>query len=209
MENSSTILRDLPVQITSKRLLLRPIQPGDGPLLWDAVEESREQFTPWLPWVRRWQKPEQAEAWARRTAADWLLREDLAFGAWEQSSGQFLGVCGLHNPAWAMPCFHIGYWLRASAWGKGYASEASRSLCRVAFGTFAAVRVTIWCDARNTRSAAVARRLGFVQEALLRNYNRDEEWVVHDHLIFALTPGDYARVREDWDRVDLPPSVGA
>ena len=47
----------------------------------------------------------------------------------------------------------------------------------------------IRCDARNTRSAAVAERLGFVREALLRN-ERDPHGELRDTLVFSLTPDD-------------------
>jgi RimJ/RimL family protein N-acetyltransferase len=60
-----------------------------------------------------------------------------------------------------------------------------------AFTSLGAQRVMIRCDARNTRSAAVAERLGFVREAHLRNELRthtDSE--LRDTLIFSLIPSD-------------------
>lgn len=88
----------------------------------------------------------------------------------------------------------IGYWVRASAQGYGYATEAVTLLCSLAFKTFAAQRVTIQCEAANTKSANIARRLGFVHEATLRNHSRNTRGELTDTLIFALTPNDYVQL---------------
>lgn len=192
------ILTDLPDALPGERVLLRPLRPGDGAAIWEAVEESREQISPWLPWVEKTRSAEDQEAAARRGAARWLTREDLMVGIWDRATGRYLGGSGLHRIDWAVPAFEIGYWLRTSAWGQGYISETVRVLCRFAFETLLANRVEICCDSRNDRSLAVARRLGFVQEAVLRNHSRDTSGKLRDMVIFALTPADYAQVKTHW-----------
>ncbi len=138
----------------------------------------------------------------RRGAARWLLREDLMVTLWDRKTGRCLGGSGLHRIDWTVPAFEIGYWLRTSAWGQGYITETVQTLCRFAFETLGANRVEIRCDPRNTRSAAVPIRLGFVQEALLRNDVRDGAGELRDTLIFALTPSDYAQAKALWRNGD-------
>jgi len=70
-------------------------------------------------------------------------------------------------------------------------TEAVGLLCRLAFSTLEAQRVVIRCDKENTRSAAVASRLGFFREATLRNDTRDQSGQLRDTLLFSLTPDDY------------------
>ena len=192
------ILRDLPDELVGERILIRPPRPGDGAAVFEAVEESRAEISPWLPWVEKTLTVSDSEETARRFAARWLLREDLMVGIWDKSTGRYLGGSGLHRIKWAVPSFEIGYWLRTSAWGQGYVTEAVQVLCRFAFETLGANRVEILCDAKNTRSAAAPIRLGFVQEALLRNDVRDGAGELRDTLIFALTPGDYANAVISW-----------
>ena len=79
-----------------------------------------------------------------------------------------------------VPRFWTGAWL-----------EAVTLLCKLAFRTFGAQRVSIQCEAANTRSANTARRLGFVHEATLRNHSRNTMGELTDTLVFALTPDDY------------------
>ncbi len=133
-------------------------------------------------------------------AARWQTREDLMVGIWDRATGRYLGGSGLHRVDWAVPTFEIGCWLRTSAWGQGYVCEAVRVLCRFAFETLRASRVEICCDGRNERSVAVPRRLGFAEEARLRNQARDSSGDLRDTLIFALTPEDYAQAKASWDQ---------
>jgi len=195
---SAPILRDLPDALHGERILLRPLRPGDGAAIFDAVKESREQIAPWLPWVEKTQTPSDSEEAARRGAARWLLREDLMVGIWDKSTDCYLGGSGLHRIDWTVPAFEIGYWLRTSAWGQGYASEAVQTLCRFAFESLGANRVEICCSAANDRSAAVPKRLGFALEARLRNDGRDRDGELRDMLIFALTPDDYNKAKTQW-----------
>ena len=192
------ILRDLPDKIVGQRVVLRPYRAGDGAALWEAVEESREHLRPWLPWVDTYRTPDDAEASARRFQAKWIFREDMGMGIWERANGRFVGGAGLHPKEWDVPSFEIGYWLRASAQGFGYMTEAAQALCNLAFDTFGANRVFIRCDAQNQRSANVARRLGFTHEATFRNEARDSAGALRDTLYFGITPLQHAQLRGDY-----------
>jgi RimJ/RimL family protein N-acetyltransferase len=145
-----------------------------------------------MPWVTQHQTVEDTRDFILRTQAKWLLREDdLTVGFFEAGSGRYLGGSGLHIRGWDVPAFEVGYWIRASAEGHGYVAETVKLLTDFAFTSLGAQRVMIRCDARNTRSAAVAERLGFVREAHLRNELRthtDSE--LRDTLIFSLIPSD-------------------
>ena len=192
------ILRDLPAEIVGQRILLRPYRAGDGAALWEAVEESRDHLRPWLPWVDTHRTPNDSEAFARRAQARWLLREDMGLSLWERAGGRFVGGAGLHPADWDVPSFEIGYWLRASAQGRGFMTEAAQALCGLAFDTFGANRVFIRCDSRNQRSANVARRLGFTHEATFRNEARDAVGDLRDTLYFGLTPQQHAQLRGEY-----------
>ncbi len=190
--NLLPIQRPLPTQMIGPRLLVRPYRAGDGQALYEAVSEDQEHLRRWLPWVDKHTDISASEETARRMHSRWLSREDLTVGLWEHSTGRLLGGSGLHRCCWDVPSFEIGYWLRRSAEGQGYMTEAVGLLCRLAFGTLDAQRVVIRCDIDNTRSAAVARRLDFVHEATLRSDTRDHTGRLRDTLLFSLTPEDYS-----------------
>jgi RimJ/RimL family protein N-acetyltransferase len=80
----------------------------------------------------------------------------------------------------------MSYWLRTPYAGQGYMTEAAQKLVHFAFETFNLCRLEIWCDSRNERSAALARRLGFDHEGTIRCDYRDHLTnELTDQLIFA------------------------
>ena len=63
------VLLDIPVPITTKRLLFRPPMPGDGPELNAAVAESFAELNQWMPWASMLPPVDDSEASARRAYA--------------------------------------------------------------------------------------------------------------------------------------------
>jgi RimJ/RimL family protein N-acetyltransferase len=62
----------------------------------------------------------------------------------------------------------MGYCFDDRVWGHGYATEAARSLLQWAFNTLDVNPVQAETDTRNTASARVLEKLGFVREGKLR-----------------------------------------
>lgn len=188
----------LPDELRSARLVVRPYRPDDAAPFFAAVDESREHLRPWLPWVERHTSVDDTRDYCTRCAANWTLRTDLTVGIFDARDGRLLGGSGLHRFSWQVRAFEIGYWLRRSAEGQGYASETVRLLTRLAFEGLEARRVAINCDPRNDRSRRVAERLGFVLEGRLRHTMLDSAGQPRDQLVFSLIPDDYARVEARW-----------
>ncbi|HLQ29317.1 MAG TPA: GNAT family N-acetyltransferase [Ktedonobacteraceae bacterium] len=177
-------------ELHGERVIVRPYHQSDAQALFEAVAESREHIRPWLPFADAHQTVEESLDWIIHQEADWLLRENMVLGIWERASGLYLGGTGLHIRNWELRYFEIGYWLRTSALGHGYMTEAVQLLTDYAFTSLAATRVEIRCDERNVRSAAIPRRLGFVQEARLRNHMAAPDGTFRNTLIFSLIPTD-------------------
>ncbi len=182
------ILRDFPDEITTERLLIRPPRPGDGPAINAAIVESLAELQPWMLWAQPPPSVADTETLCRRKAADWVRREDLMLTLWRQSDGLFVGGSGLHRINWSVPRMEIGYWCRTTLSGQGYITEAVRAITGFAFEHLGAQRLEIRCDVDNTRSAAVARRVGYALEARRRNIARGVEGTLRDMLVFVRFP---------------------
>lgn len=190
------ILLDIPTELTSERLLIRAARPGDGPALNAAVVESLETLRPWMPWAQSAPSLDDSESYAREAAAKFALREDLPLLLFRREDGLFVGGSGLHHIDWTVPRFEIGYWVRASLQGQGYITEAVRRLTDFAFEALYAQRIEIRCDALNTRSAAVAKRCGYMLEARFRRHSRGVDGRLRDTLVYAMIADDWALNRE-------------
>lgn len=185
-----TTLRPIFEELANEQVIVRPYAPSDASDLFTAVVESRDHLLPWLPFAVKYKSIEDARDVINRMSAAWLLREDFNAGLWDAKTGRFVGACGLHPRDWTVPVFEIGYWARSDMTGRGYISQAVHLLTDYAFAAYGARRVFIQCDARNERSAAVPRRLGFQHEATMRNAAIAYDGVLRSTLVFSLTPDD-------------------
>jgi RimJ/RimL family protein N-acetyltransferase len=185
---------ELPAELVGERVLLRPWREADAQALWEAVDSSRASLGEWLPWVPEYQTPEDALPTIRRMQSQWLTRENLVVGIFDKTSGEALGGSGLHRIDWSLRLFEIGYWLRDSAVGHGYVTEAVQLLTQFAFQDLQANRVQIRMDPRNTRSRAIPVRLHYVYEGCLRRCIPDVNGDPRDSDVFALTREDYHRL---------------
>ncbi len=175
-------------ELRGERVIVRPHHISDFDEMWEAIQESRDELRPWLPFAD--QSPDDLRAWLTRAEARWLTRETLGCAVVDRATGRFAGNIGLMIRDWEIGYFEIGYWLRTSAAGKGFMTEAARLVTDFAFDHLWANRVEMRCDARNERSAAVPRRLGFTQEAHLRWNGTFVNDALRDTLIFALIRTD-------------------
>jgi RimJ/RimL family protein N-acetyltransferase len=185
MADQPPLLRDFPDQFESERLIIRIPRPGDGAVINEATLESLDNLRPWMTWADPVPTVEDTETVVRTAAANFIHRSDFMLLLFRKSDGLFVGGSGLHRIDWSVPCFEIGYWVRASLEGQGYVTEAVNRITSFTFDVLGAQRIEIRCDARNTRSAAVAQRAGYTQEARLRHQSRDVYGELCDTLIFA------------------------
>jgi RimJ/RimL family protein N-acetyltransferase len=66
----------------------------------------------------------------------------------------------------------LGYWLSASAWGQGYATEATRALVDYGFRQCALARIYASVLVGNTASERVLDKLGMTREGIQRQHVR-------------------------------------
>jgi RimJ/RimL family protein N-acetyltransferase len=91
----------------------------------------------------------------------------------------------LHEPNWTDRTFEMGYFLRTSATGNGYMTEAVKALTEMALKTLAANRVALWCEVRNLASIRVAQLAGFEYEGTLRNFEIGPDGSLRSYAIYS------------------------
>jgi RimJ/RimL family protein N-acetyltransferase len=197
------ILRDFPESFQSERLIIRAPRPGDGAEQCVAVTESLPELRPWMPWAQEPPTVDESEQNIRESWARFILREDLRLLLFLRADpGTLVGSSGLHRIDWGAGRFEIGYWLRTRFAGQGYMTEAVRAIAGHALRFLGANRLEIWCDSRNLRSAAVARRVGFVHEGTFPDRTRALDGTMATDLCFRLLRSEAERVLP----IDLKPA---
>jgi RimJ/RimL family protein N-acetyltransferase len=118
------------------------------------------------------------------------------YGNWaavEKSTGDFLGGFSFRPPAGSSPDeAELGYRLRQSAWGKGYATEGSRALIHKGFTELSVQRVVASTMAVNVASRRVMEKAGLM---LVRTFHQPcpdrIDGAEHGDVEYALRKADW------------------
>jgi RimJ/RimL family protein N-acetyltransferase len=139
------------------------------------------------------QRPEQVRATLEgKIAATSITQEGdfLALAAELRETGQLLGDVVLHFVSGEHGTGEIGFLFHPDHHGKGFATEASEPLLRIAFEEMNLHRVIGRLEARNIASARVLEKLGMRREAhLVENEFVKGEWQ---------SELDYAILAREW-----------
>jgi ribosomal-protein-serine acetyltransferase len=146
-------------QLGSGEVILRRWRETDAVALHQVVQESLEHLRPWMAWV--------ADGYSLTAAAEFLatVQDEWARGVGYNYAifvqGRMAGAASLMARI-GPGGLEIGYWLHPSYVGRGAATRTASLLAAEAFRV-GMQRVEIVTDVANFRSAAIPRRLGFVE----------------------------------------------
>ncbi len=118
------------------------------------------------------------------------------FGFWaaiEKSTGEFLGWFHFRPPGGSPPDeAELGYRLKRSAWGKGYATEGSRALIHKGFTELGVRRVVASAMAVNSASRRVMEKAGLkLERTAHRTWADPVEGTEHGEVEYALTKDEW------------------
>ena len=101
----------------------------------------------------------------------WYLRGFGLFAVIERTSSELIGRVGPFQPE-GWPDFEIGWMLRRSSWGHGYATEAALACVEYAFTKLNREHLISVIDPQNHASIRVAERIGERLEGTVELYHR-------------------------------------
>jgi ribosomal-protein-alanine N-acetyltransferase len=190
----------VPIELTGRRLVLRPLEPGD-------FERWTEVRTRASGWLRKWEPSiplghadpsTDRRAFASRCAARDRERQ-LGTG---YGFGMFMGrdLVGEINVSsiqrGPFQSCYIGYWVDEKYAGQGLTPEACVIVMRFAFEELGLHRVQVAIIPRNAPSRAVMRKLGIREEGVATRY-LEINGVWEDHMRHAITAEEWALRGDD------------
>jgi RimJ/RimL family protein N-acetyltransferase len=158
------------VAAETERLILREWGEGDSDRFFEVMN---------TPAVMRHLGGQQDRAtWDAAVQRILGFQRDYGHTFWlleRKSDGELLGFCGIKRVnAGGTPMtgeYEIGWRLRESAWGQGYAKEAAIASLDRAFDRFAAPHVVALTVDANQESQGLMKRLGMTRRADLDFYD--------------------------------------
>jgi ribosomal-protein-serine acetyltransferase len=167
---------------------LRHVSTADCDQLYAAIDRNRAPLRMWLPWVTDTFDQNDLTEFIRQREIDNAAHLSLTTNIWFR--GELCGAIGLHAINQRDRNTSIGYWLDEAYQGRGIMTSACRAIVTEGFRQYGLHRIEIRCATGNVRSAAIARRLGFVEEGILR----EAEWLYDrwtDLRVFSMLEQDW------------------
>ena len=173
-------MKSLP--ISTRRLQLRPFQPGDVDDVHAYASDSVvTRHTDWEP-----NGLQEARTFVQE-AIDALKATPLStisLAIEHRESRRVIGTVGLQLVQSELGDASIGFCMNREFWGQGFATEAAKAFLNWASDEFQLRRIHATCRPDNRASAWVLERLGMIPEGRLRkNIQVDGQW--RDSLLYA------------------------
>jgi RimJ/RimL family protein N-acetyltransferase len=173
--------------LTGHLVRLRPIEPAEWESLWRWSTD---------PEVMRWMFDGYPQSLARHQARGQervgtpLTYADVLFGIETLDDGRLIGIVRLTGAepetGRAELTVYVG---ERDCWGRGYATEAIRLMCRYGFDTMRLHSVFLWVVTENTAARHVYDKVGFTEDGRHREcFRRDGRW--YDMYLMSMLEGE-------------------
>jgi carbamoyl-phosphate synthase large subunit len=172
----------------SDDLILRPVALSDAEEVYALSDANRAYLAEFMPWAAG---QTLAAARAYIESARVRLAADNGFDCVIVRHRRIIGIVGFHAVDWQHGSTSIGYWLAASEQGQGIMTAAVRALVDHAFAVWKLNRVEIAAAVENERSRGLARRLGFREEGVRRQAERNGDRYV-DHVVYSMLASEWS-----------------
>jgi RimJ/RimL family protein N-acetyltransferase len=154
-------------RLTDGRLLVRPFEPDDAPAVAAACDDP--DVAHWIHLLPAPYGLADAETFIADARHRLLLDERARLAVTGAETGELLGSVSLDRFA-GREAAEIGYWVKREARRGGVALGAARLMVGWALGELGIERLELLTYPGNVASQALATRLGFTREAVLRGF---------------------------------------
>lgn len=167
---------------------LRLLEERHAPMVYARIDRDRDFLRQWLPFIDATIAEDDTLSFIRASLEQFSSNEGFAAGIW--SGAEFIGVIGTRKIDWLNRKVEVGYWMGQEFQGQGIMTDTCRVVVNYLLMELDLNRVEIQCATRNTRSAAIPRRLNFKLEG-----TRREAEMVNGNFLDLLV---FGMLRRDW-----------
>jgi ribosomal-protein-serine acetyltransferase len=168
-------------------LEVRVLEADDAHEVFALVDRERARLREWMPWVDGTESPDDTREFIEQSRRAEHDHDGLGLFV----DGGYVGGIGLRVDV-LQRNGEVGYWIAAAWEGRGVVTRACEALIRYAFGDLALHRVSISVAPANARSRAIPERLGFTEEAVLRQAGRTDAQGFVDLIVYGLLEDEWA-----------------
>jgi len=177
------------VQQVNDNLLIRMLKVSEKTELFALIDQNRTFLQRWLAWVHQNKSVKDSEQFIKHSFESYANRESLTAGIFYKDT--LAGVIGFNSLDFMNKIGTIGYWMGEEFEGKGIMTESVRALIKHGFENLQLNRLQLFAAVENYPSRAIAERLQFTNEGVIR----ENEWVNGKPMDQVL----YSLLRREWN----------
>ena len=151
-------------QLVNNKLILKPLQPEMAEELFEATYESRSELYKFMSWSN--ESIEDAKTFISQSVIDREKGTALKLAVFEKDTETLVGGMFLKHIDIFTPKAEIGYWIRTSRAGCGYATNVIYTMIKFCRDKLNLVRLDACAAANNIASQKVLLKCGFKEEGL-------------------------------------------
>ncbi|MFT3693726.1 MAG: GNAT family protein [Kofleriaceae bacterium] len=156
-------MKEAPRESRTQRLVIRALAASDAPALAELIRRNEARLVDSFPSTVQILAT-GADGYIAAREADWQAMRGFWFGI---HTDRLIGQVQIKNIDWDLGKCELAYHIDRDHEGQGYAFEAVDDVVKMAF-LIRMQKVFLRIVAGNSRSAALAERLGFRREGTLR-----------------------------------------
>jgi len=172
----------LPLRRDDFRFDLRPYDFSCVPGLYEAAIESRNEVSPWMPWLHANYGLEDVTKWTALAITSWPMQTAYEYVIYDRNDGAVTGACGLNNINRKDMVCNLGYWVRTSKTRLGAATQATLLLKEFGLSVLEFNRVEVVAAEGNAASRGVAEKAGGIYEGIQRRRMKVGDKIYDAHM---------------------------
>ena len=181
--------RSFPTSLRTERLTLRLPDEEGARQEHAMIMESLDHLWPWFSFRANRPTLEERQQLAARQRAEALEGESATYLVIADDRPVGKVWLNVIDTTASVITATVGWWLRVSATGQGYATEAVRALVELAFAS-GVHRLEVHTDPDNAPSRALAERVGFVLEEIRPDYHDRPDGIRRPECIYVYRSAD-------------------
>lgn len=155
--------------LKSRLIYLRFLRKTDAARMFAAIEESREELEKFVIGPTRLHSVPDVERMIERAKELRKQRQGYFLGIFAAQDKQFVGYVNIHAVNERNRSGEVGYWVRTSQAGRGFATAATALVLGFGFSGLKLHRIVLRAAEDNPASWRVADKLGFVFDGVQRH----------------------------------------
>ncbi|HEU4699577.1 MAG TPA: GNAT family protein [Gemmatimonadales bacterium] len=178
--------------LAGRHVRLEPLEEAHAAALWEVARDPEL----WRFTVSRIDSPAALDTYLREALAQRDAGLAVPFATRDAASGRVIGSTRFHNISRVDRRVEIGWTWLGRPWQRTAANtEAKYLMLRHAFEAWGCVRVELKTSHLNERSRAAIRRIGGVEEGILRRHMRNADGTWRDTVYYGILDDEWPAVK--------------